>query len=211
MTICSEHLSKNRTRVVWTAQAQQASRNGIRQNLAHLAFRPVVMEGEEWWSVPGLFGWNKIDPGSRLLLQHLPKDLSGKIADFGCGYGYLSVMLARYHPALQAIDAYDVDARAVVCCTRNGGAKVNAHWQDIGMLSAKRVYDAVVMNPPFHSGKEENLALGRTFIVKAWESLKPGGRLFLVANRHLSYEKVVPGLTILFEGEGYKIMTGRAS
>jgi 16S rRNA (guanine1207-N2)-methyltransferase len=169
------------------------------------------MEGKEWWSVPGLFGWDKIDPGSRLLLEHLPSDIAGKVADFGCGYGYLSVQLEQRYDAIQAIDAFDVDARAVTCCKRNGGEKIHPLWQDIRTLPESRRYDAIIMNPPFHAGKTEIQALGISFIHKAWRCLKPGGRLFLVANRHLAYEQTVPGLTLIVEAEGYKVLSGRAA
>jgi 16S rRNA (guanine1207-N2)-methyltransferase len=199
-------ISKSKARVVWTMHAREAKREIVEQNLAHLAFTQLPMEGKNWWTVPGLFGWNKVDPGSRLLLESLPV-LSGKVADFGCGFGYLAVTLETRYPAL-AIDAYDIDARAVKACARNG-RKVNAIWQDIRSFEPKSLYDAIVMNPPFHSGREENMALGQTFIAKAWESLKSGGKLFLVANRHLPYEKTLHELSLLKQEGGYKIMTGK--
>ncbi len=204
-----ESLAKSHCQIVRTEASSKADRTLLSQNLLHLAPRPKVMDGEEWWTVPGIFNWNQIDPGSRLLMQHLPADLSGSVADFGCGYGYISAMLARHHPAIRQIDAYDLDARAIFCCARNGGEKIKPTWQDIKKLSAGPLYDAVVMNPPFHAGKDENVDLGRTFIIKALETLRPRGRLFLVANRHLPYEKVVPGLTHLYQGEGYKILMTR--
>eukprot|EP01037_Dinobryon_pediforme_P014063 gene14063-14181_t len=202
-------LSKDRCRIVWTFAAPQAKRDSIAKNLANLAARTIKLEGETWWSVPGLFGWDKIDAGSRILLQHMPQDLTGYVADFGCGYGYISANLARNVPGITKIDAYDADARAVALAARNSGEKVHPVWQDIRKLFAPLRYDAVVMNPPFHSGKHEDVDLGETFIRKAWESLKPRGRLFLVANRQLPYEKIVIGLTILHEGDGFKVITGR--
>ena len=41
-------------------------------------------------SRPGVFAWDRIDPASALLVEHLPSDLAGKGADLGAGYGYLS-------------------------------------------------------------------------------------------------------------------------
>ena len=95
---------------------------------------------------------------------------------------------------------------AVACCARNNGEKVNAIWQDVTTLKATIRYDAVIMNPPFHTGKNEDVDLGRAFIAKAAQILKPGGRLFLVANCHLGYEVVVPGLTSLYESGGFKVL-----
>lgn len=204
------HLSKSKCRIVWTTQAGQADKALVAEKLAELMkMRQVEIDGENWWSQPGLFGWNKIDPGSALLVHHLPDGLTGKIADFGCGYGYLSAMLARHYPDIETIDAYDADARAVACCQRNNGPKVSAIWQDVLTMQAAPRYDAIVMNPPFHNGKKIDLGLGEGFIRCAWENLKPNGRLFVVANRHLPYEHILPEFGVVLEEGAYKLMTGR--
>jgi 16S rRNA (guanine1207-N2)-methyltransferase len=200
--------AKSKCRIVWTRHAAQADPILKAKKLASLEMRPLEMEGETWWTQPGLFGWDKIDPGSALLLRHLPADLAGKVADFGCGYGYLSAMLGRRHDAIESIEAFDADARAVACCRRNTSANVRAFWEDVADLKPQPRYDAVVMNPPFHQGKPADVSRGALFIRRAHENLKPGGRLFLVANRHLAYEKTVPGLSVLYQDGGYKIITG---
>ncbi len=209
--IPNESVSKNRCRAAWTFHAPKADRALIDKNLTHLALRPMEYDGLTWWTVPGLFGWNKIDIGSRLLLQHLPKDLSGHIADFGCGYGFLTTMLLRDYPAIEHIDAIDLDARAVTACARNNPEKTTTLWQDVCTMETSRKYHFVIMNPPFHSGKDTDMSLGARFIEKAAKSLLPGGHLYLVANRQLPYEKTIPGITLLFEGEGYKILKGGAA
>jgi 16S rRNA (guanine1207-N2)-methyltransferase len=47
------------------------------------------------------------------------------------------------------------------------------------------------MNPPFHAGRAAEPAIGQGMILAACRALKPGGRLYLVANRHLPYEQVL--------------------
>jgi 16S rRNA (guanine1207-N2)-methyltransferase len=209
--IATGSLSKSHCRIVWTDRAAQADPQRLQAHLAQLALRQITIGEERWWSVPGLFGWDKIDAGSQLLLSHIPSGISGNIADFGCGFGYLSAGLARHFPAITRIDAYDVDARAVAACARNGTDKIHPIWQDIRTLPPRKTYDYIVMNPPFHTGKQDDAGLGQAFIHKAWESLAPGGSLYLVANRHLPYEKTVPGLEVLFEDRQYKIITGHAA
>ena len=205
----SHSLSKHHCRIVWTTQATQANAALVAKNLAMLEPRTLTLDGQQWCTVPGIFGWDKIDTGSRLLVEHLPKNLSGNMADFGCGYGYLTRSIAQHHPSLMQIDAFDADTRAIACTTQNAGTRTTTHWQDIRNLEITAHYDTVVMNPPFHSGKTEDKTLGQVFVEKAWAALKPRGRLFLVANRHLPYEKIVPGLNILHEESGYKIITGK--
>jgi 16S rRNA (guanine1207-N2)-methyltransferase len=206
--VAFETLSKDSCRVVWTFNACEARRDLIAKNITNLDLIQVTINDEAWWSAPGLFGWNKIDIGSQLLLQHLPADLHGHVADFGCGYGYIAVTLSRRYPKIKMIDAYDIHAQAVAATARNGDEKIQTIWMDVNMLPGQRQYDAVVMNPPFHSGKKEDIALGESFIRAAWNSLKRGGRLFFVANRHLPYEKIIPDLGSLYEGGGFKIIAG---
>ncbi len=57
-------------------------------------------------------------------------------------------------------------------------------------MSEQRV-EAVVMNPPFHTGRAADPALGATFIKAAARMLTLSGTLHMVANRHLPYEAVL--------------------
>ena len=75
---------------------------------------------------------------------------------------------------------------------------VHCHWHDVARGVAER-FDAIVCNPPFHAlGRGERPDIGRAFIASAADALKPGGRLWLVANRHLPYEQAL--------GEGFAQM-----
>lgn len=201
-------LAKHRCTIAWTQEARRAAPETLAAELSLLAPRMVEMGGRNWWTVPGIFGWDKLDAGSVLLLDSLPRDIAGNVADFGCGFGYLSAELERRYPTISMIDAFDADARAVAALCRNTGERVNGHWQDIKTLAARPVYDTVVMNPPFHQGKAQDIGLGECFIRKAWECLRAGGRLFLVANRHLPYEHAGVALRVLREEQGFKIMMG---
>jgi 16S rRNA (guanine1207-N2)-methyltransferase len=74
--------------------------------------------------------------------------------------------------------------------------------------------DFVVMNPPFHDGGVEDRALGQAFIRAAHRMLRPGGALWLVANRGLPYEAVLAelfGARVTPRGEagGYKVLEAR--
>jgi 16S rRNA (guanine1207-N2)-methyltransferase len=49
-------------------------------------------------------------------------------------------------------------------------------------------YDAIVMNPPFHTGRAAEPGLGQALIAAAARALRKGGTLLMVANRQLPYE-----------------------
>jgi 16S rRNA (guanine1207-N2)-methyltransferase len=163
------------------------------------------------WTQPGVFSWNRIDPGSALLLQHLPL-LSGKGADLGCGLGVLShAVLAS--EKVKSVLMIDLDRRAIECCKRNvADARATAQWADARKLPktlATSGLDFVVMNPPFHEGGHENQALGQSFIQAAATMLRTGGTCWLTANRHLPYETIMKPLfkrvTLVTEAGGFKI------
>lgn len=147
------------------------------------------------WTQPGVFSWDRVDPGTALLIAQLD-GLAGRGADLGCGLGVLSQRLLA-NPAVTELHGVDLDRRAVECARRNlDDPRMRLHWADVrrqnqGGSQAPRDLDFVVMNPPFHDGGSEDKALGQVFIRAAADMLRKGGRLRLVANRHLPYEAVL--------------------
>lgn len=150
----------------------------------------ILVEGR-FHTAPGMFSHDRIDVGSRLLVENLPGDLSGAVADFCAGWGYLAAEAARRFPAIRAIDLYEADFESVEASKRNLadlGRTARFFWQDLASEPVAERYDAVVMNPPFHQGRAAEPGIGQDLIQAAAKALKKGGRLFLVANRPLPYE-----------------------
>lgn len=144
-------------------------------------------------TVPGLFSHERIDAGSQLLADNLPTGLKGVAADFGAGWGYLSVRLATFAPDVVSIDLFEASFAACEMATANMAAlapqvTAKAIWRDLLSEPVERRYDLIVMNPPFHQGRAAEPSIGEAMIATASKALKPGGRLFLVANRPLPYE-----------------------
>lgn len=184
------------------------------------------------WSQPGLFNWDRIDPGSALLMEHLPA-LTGRGADLGCGIGVLARAIRDKSPTSE-LHLIDIDARALDIAHRNvPGDSIFLHWTDVRSArptlsapvrsaegtSAIQVgtlpsgLDFVVCNPPFHDGGEEDKSLGIAFITRAAEMLRPGGVLWLTANRHLPYEAVLSrafeSVEAVADRAGFKIYAAR--
>ena len=142
-------------------------------------------------SRPGVIAWDRVDAASAMLAAALPDDLRGRVADFGAGWGYLSMQVLARCPRVASLDLFEADARALALARRNlADARVstNFHWHDVEQGVAER-FDAIVCNPPFHAlGRGDRPDIGRAFIAAAAASLVRGGSLWLVANRHLPYE-----------------------
>jgi 16S rRNA (guanine1207-N2)-methyltransferase len=207
-----ESASKNHARVVWAHKKDAAFRPGAAQDWAARAAMQLRAD-TGFYSCPGLFSWDRIDPGSRLLAQHLQDRLKGRGADFGCGYGYLARVLTAQNPAIKGLICFDADARAVDACTRNmAGAAipVECRQADLAQKAGLPVnLDWVVMNPPFHEGRMTDSTIGVSFIRNAAASLHRGGVLYMVANSQLPYENVLNAhfgvVTKLDEKGGYKV------
>ena len=204
-----ETMSKSHHRIVRTTRP--AAPNGLDEAIE--AGQPCYLAGLEMWSQPGLFSYDRIDPASALLLSLLPP-LKGRGADLGCGIGVLSRAILM-SPNVSHLTLVDIDRRAIAAAARNirtGGATLL--WADVRTTKELPMgLDFVVMNPPFHEGGAEDRALGPVFIAKAAAHLRPGGTLWLTANRHLPYEPVLAALfkavTQVDQANGYKIHEAR--
>jgi 16S rRNA (guanine1207-N2)-methyltransferase len=158
----------------------------------------------------GIFSADHIDPGSALLAAHLPANLRGRLADLGAGWGFLARAAYQRNPQLKAVHLFEADARALDCARKNLPDPAFAfHWHDV-TAGLDDKFEAVVMNPPFHSGQATDIGLGRAFLRSAAASLRMGGRIFLVANRQLPYEAELDALGLTWrkpvEDSTYKLL-----
>jgi 16S rRNA (guanine1207-N2)-methyltransferase len=174
---------------------------------------PQMIAPSGLWSQPGVFSWDRVDPGSALLAESPPL-LSGKGADLGCGLGLLARAVLT-STAVTDITLIDIDRRAVEAARRNlDDPRATILWADaVGGELALSGLDFVVMNPPFHDAGREHRGLGQTFIRKAASALRKGGVLWMVANRHLPYEAVLGELftavAVKADRAGYKVFEAK--
>lgn len=214
-------VSKHHCRVFWTAPGatidtalqSQWARGDVARRIAS----PDAPAGE-FQTRPGVFAWDRVDAASAMLAAALPDDLSGRVADFGAGWGYLATHVFARCPLVASLDLYEADARALMLAKTNLAETLESdrkipmhfHWQDVTAGVSER-FDAIVCNPPFHAlGRGDRPDIGRAFIDAAAQALNPGGRLWLVANRHLPYEQALADgfadVAIVAQQGGFKIV-----
>jgi len=174
---------------------------------------PRIVPALNAWSQPGVFSWDRPDPGSVRLMEHLPTR-SGHGADLGCGVGLLAQKVLA-SPAVTSLACLDIDRRAVACAEHNlDDPRATVRWADVRQWDDSLVgLDFVVMNPPFHDGGTEDRDLGVAFVRTAARMLRRGGVCWLVANRHLPYEAALAAAfetaTVRDDAGGYKVIEAR--
>ncbi|TSE04295.1 class I SAM-dependent methyltransferase [Mesorhizobium intechi] len=154
---------------------------------------PALLIEKRFRTAPGMFSFDRVDAGSKLLVDNLPGDLRGSAADFCAGWGYVAAEMAARSSGLSGLDLYEADFDALEAAKGNLANTVaqGFFWTDLLAEPVDRRYDVIAMNPPFHRSRAAEPEIGAGMIRAAAKALKPGGRLFMVANRQLPYEPVL--------------------
>jgi 16S rRNA (guanine1207-N2)-methyltransferase len=178
----------------------------------------VPLRGKDYMirSRPGVFSWDRLDPGTKALIEVIDIPAVGAVLDLGCGYGIIGAVAASLAPGGQAL-LLDADVTAVEAAghtlARNGVKNGSARLSDCGEAVRDKQFDVVATNPPFHQGMATSQAVARQFITDAAEIMAPGGSFYLVANKFLPYEKQLAELFGLVEpvyvDARYKVLLAR--
>ncbi len=178
------------------AMAVRPAGLSIKPSPPSYASRTVICDGIETRLVskPGVFAWDRLDDGTAALVQAMRIDPGDHVLDLGCGTGLAGLAAARRAP-LGHVALVDADARAAesarLTLAANGVENSEVISSDCASAVYDREFDVVVTNPPFHRGLGVEFDVAHQFVRDAARVLGPGGHLFLVANRHLSYATLV--------------------
>ncbi|ABJ90678.1 methyltransferase [Buchnera aphidicola] len=162
-------------------------------------------------SLPGVFGYKKIDTGSKLLISTFNKKINGKILDIGSGTGILSIALAKKNPLIKITltDIYD----AAIWCSKNNLIKNNligkVLFSDIYSHIKKR-YDLIISNPPIHYNLKINLKILKKIIKNSKKHLKKKGELRIVISSFISLKYIINfnkiNFKILLKNKSYTVI-----
>lgn len=140
----------------------------------------------------GVFCADRLDIGTRFFLKHLPTGRGGgRVVDLGCGNGVVGTAMSLADPRAEVLfvdESFQAVASAEATYRANG---VPGHAEfrvgdGLSGLPADSV-DLVLNNPPFHSHQATTGATARRMFADARRTLRPGGELWVIGNRHLGY------------------------
>ncbi len=161
-------------------------------------------------ALPGVFSSGKLDIASKVLLEYLPNANSKRVLDIGAGYGALGGMLALEGAKVTMLedDWFGVKSIERMIELNNLSARV-LHSDVDSSLEKDAKFDLIVMNPPFHVGKDVILDVALEFIQSSGRHLERGGEIWLVANHFLPYEQAISSLGRVREvarKNGFKVL-----
>lgn len=142
-------------------------------------------------SYPGVFAHGRIDAGTALLLKTLGAvPIMGDVLDFACGAGVIGACIAA-GKSCASMTLLDTNALALRSCeeTLELNALDGVVLASDGLSELVGNFDLVVSNPPIHAGVKTDNHLSIRLLESIYRHIRPDGRLILVANVHLPYEK----------------------
>ena len=144
----------------------------------------------EFTSDLGVFSKDKIDFGSRLLVEnYLKLGLSQvSLLDVGCGYGFIGLTLAKFKNTNSTL--IDINKRAVHLAEMNikNNKIVNAHaFESYIYENVTDKYDVIITNPPIRAGREVVMGI----LKGASEHLNDDGSLWFVIRKNQGAETIM--------------------
>ncbi|TWD25470.1 16S rRNA (guanine1207-N2)-methyltransferase [Streptomyces sp. T12] len=139
----------------------------------------------------GVFCADRLDIGTRFFLRHLPAGRGGRVVDLGCGNGVVGTAMALADPKAEVLfvdESFQAVASAQDTYRANdvsGQAEFRVGDGLAGVPAGS--VDLVLNNPPFHSHQATTDATAWRMFTGARRTLRPGGELWVVGNRHLGY------------------------
>ncbi len=138
----------------------------------------------------GVFSKNKIDYGSKMLVEtflnssHLK---TGDFLDLGCGYGYVGITLSKLLDINMTM--VDINKRAIHLTKmnlKNNNVSADVYLSD-GFANISQAFDVIITNPPIRVGKDILLNL----LLDSANHLKDSGELWFVMRKDQGVKSVM--------------------
>ncbi len=147
----------------------------------------------------GVFSKDKIDYGSRLLVDTYLKNKKdiNSFLDVGSGYGFISIVLAKFLNIAGV--AVDVNRRALKLAEENAKLnKVSVSFKESNIYECvSDSFDLIITNPPIRAGKKVVLEI----LTGAINHLNQDGELWFVIRKDQGAKSIAKELEKLYKLE----------
>jgi 23S rRNA (guanine1835-N2)-methyltransferase len=144
-----------------------------------------------------LFSREKLDIGTRFLLEHIPKGDFETILDLGCANGIIGIAAKKLNPTANIIfadESYMAVRSAEInyeTCFPAESSSVRYLWVNSCEDQEPGSVDLVICNPPFHNGNTLTDSTAWQMFSDAYRALRPGGTIRIIGNMHLQYPSIL--------------------
>jgi len=184
-------------------------------NLPYLRVCEATVRGKtiRFVTQAGVFSQGELDAGTRALIETMMIRPGESVLDLGCGCGIVGVVAAQMGGRVACVDSSAAALQATRATLELNGASDRAQVLASDCASAVRSmrFDVVTTNPPFHQGLGVEYDVAQQFVRDAARMLNEDGRMYLVANRFIRYERlsVLSGMsrvTTVYEDNRFRVI-----
>ncbi|WP_394192526.1 methyltransferase [Pseudoalteromonas atlantica] len=141
-----------------------------------------------------VFSRDSLDIGARFFFNYLPQTTkTKKIIDLGCGNGVVGLMTLSRCPNAE-MTFVDESYMAVESARLNIELNMEDKFEQCSFIEndcltgfERESVDVVLCNPPFHQAQAVTDHIAWQMFKQAKDTLKNGGELRIIGNRHLDY------------------------
>ena len=143
----------------------------------------IANENLKFYTDNGVFSKESVDFGTKTMLESFSTEKeNAKVADIGCGYGVISIFLAKKYPTFK-FTMVDVNNRVLELSRKN--IELNKIDNEVEVLESssfdnvKGNFDIVLTNPPIRAGKK----IVHKIMTDSYEHLNDQGELWVVIQK----------------------------
>jgi len=155
---------------------------------------PIKLDIPEWkrelTNHSNLFSREKLDIGTRFLLEHIPSGDYGSILDIGCANGIVGLSAKKNNPKAKIIftdDSYMAIKSAKENYENSFDDEAEYLWTNCYEERSFSTIDLVLCNPPFHQNNTIGDFIAWQMFQDSKNKLNTGGLIRVIGNRHLGY------------------------
>jgi len=168
-------------------------------------------------SLPGVFSYDHLDEGTKMLLSVINIPPGARVLDIGCGYGLLGLCAAV--EGAELVHLIDTNLLAVASSretiTLNRITNAEVFAVDLLDQIGTNRYDLILSNPPFHTGHAVDYQIAQAMIDQSFQALSPRGQMIIVANRFIRYDHLIKSIfgnvSTLIESGKFHVLSGLKS